>query len=122
MKPRLGLLRSREFVMKDMYTFDVDLKNAKHSYKIVCDRYENILNRLGIPFKVLQANTGSIGGIYSHEYHYMSEIGENFINTCDKCNYYIENTLDNKYLCPKCNKEMEPKNSIEVFKKMLLLK
>ncbi|POW06098.1 hypothetical protein PSHT_10518 [Puccinia striiformis] len=71
-RPRAGLLRSREFIMKDLYTFDIDPTSAIDSYKEVQQAYRRIFETIGIPFTVAQADSGAIGGATSHEYHYKS--------------------------------------------------
>ncbi|KAJ3222074.1 hypothetical protein HK099_002728 [Clydaea vesicula] len=76
LRPRGGLLRGKEFLMKDLYTFDVDEKNAMQTYEDVTTAYDKIFKKIGIPFVKAEADTGNIGGSRSHEYHYLSDDNE----------------------------------------------
>ncbi|XP_058805334.1 probable proline--tRNA ligase, mitochondrial [Phymastichus coffea] len=120
MKPRLGLLRSREFIMKDMYTFDANSKNAMDTYEIVHNAYRKIFDALKIPYMKVIANSGIMGGYLSHEYHYLSNVGENSITYCKTCNYYQEDQTILITNCPNCNKELDRNNSVEVGHTFLL--
>ncbi|MDD5922606.1 MAG: proline--tRNA ligase [Eubacteriales bacterium] len=84
-RPRFGLLRSREFFMKDAYSFDVDQEGLDRSYDIMYDAYNRIFNRLSLTFKPVEADTGAIGGSNSHEFTAFSEVGESDIVLCDNC-------------------------------------
>lgn len=86
-RPRGGLLRGREFTMKDMYSFDVSEQAAHESYKQVQTAYNAFFGELGVPFVVAEADSGAIGGSLSHEYHYLSAAGEDTVVTCTECNY-----------------------------------
>ncbi len=86
-RPRFGLLRAREFVMKDLYTFDVDAESALQTYRDVSGAYERILNRLGLPWMRVEADSGLIGGDCSHEYHVPATVGEDMLLHCDSCGY-----------------------------------
>ncbi|KAJ3154980.1 hypothetical protein HDU86_004500 [Geranomyces michiganensis] len=86
-RPRSGLLRAREFVMKDMYTFDVSEEAAMKTYGEVRGAYDRILSALGIPFAAAEADTGNIGGTRSHEYHFLSKAGEDTVLLCEWCGY-----------------------------------
>ncbi|KAJ3391077.1 hypothetical protein HDU92_000143 [Lobulomyces angularis] len=87
LRPRGGLLRGKEFLMKDLYTFDVDEKNAMQTYEDVTTAYDKIFKKIGIPFVKAEADTGNIGGSRSHEYHYLSDVGEDSILICKNCNH-----------------------------------
>lgn len=78
-RPRFGLLRTREFLMKDAYSFDVDQDNLKKSYENIHNAYVRIFTRIGLNFRVVLADTGSIGGISSQEFHVLAENGEDTI-------------------------------------------
>ncbi|XP_016839278.1 probable proline--tRNA ligase, mitochondrial isoform X2 [Nasonia vitripennis] len=119
-KPRLGLLRSREFIMKDLYTFDLDADSAKCTYEEVSDAYKKIFERIGIPYKKVIADTGIIGGSISHEYHYVSDIGEDVILSCKSCKYEVDKVDEPKTRCPKCEEPLISTNSIEVGHTFLL--
>ena len=75
-RPRFGLMRAREFIMKDAYSFDVDEEQAKKSYEKMHSAYTNIFSRLGAPFRVVRAVSGEIGGDRSEEFHILAEHGE----------------------------------------------
>lgn len=86
-RPRFGLLRGREFVMKDAYSFDADLASAEESYKLMYDAYMRIFSRLGLKFRSVEADTGSIGGKFSHEFMILADTGEDTIAFCENCNF-----------------------------------
>ena len=86
-RPRFGLMRGREFVMKDAYSFDKDEEGANASYKSMYDAYVRIFRCLGLEFRPVQADSGSIGGSYSHEFMVLAETGEDTIATCPKCDF-----------------------------------
>ena len=100
-RPRFGLMRGREFIMKDSYSFDVDEKGLDVSYKTMYDTYSRIFDRFHLNYKVVLADTGAIGGSESHQFMALSEIGESNIIYCDHCNYAADeekaNTLDDTY-------------------------
>ncbi|KAJ1344457.1 proline-tRNA ligase [Batrachochytrium salamandrivorans] len=87
LRPRSGLLRAREFIMKDMYSFDSSEEAALDTYTLVQSAYHRILSRIGIPFVVAEADTGNIGGTRSHEYHFTSSVGEDTVLACSECGY-----------------------------------
>jgi hypothetical protein len=120
-KPRLGLLRSREFIMKDMYTFDFNSEHAADTYDIVNNAYNSILNCIGIPHIKLLADTGTIGGSISHEYHYLSDIGEDVIYLCSNCNHYEGRFMQTESYCPNCKQPYEQINSVEVRTIVLII-
>lgn len=72
-RPRGGLLRLREFLMKDMYSFDATLKAAQESYEAACEAYDKIFQALQLPVLMVEASCGDMGGSKSHEYHLISE-------------------------------------------------
>lgn len=86
-RPRFGLMRGREFVMKDGYSFDTDEAASKVSYKKMYDAYMRIFSRCGLEFRPVEAATGAIGGTLSHEFQVIAESGEDAIFFCDKCDY-----------------------------------
>ncbi len=86
-RPRSGVLRSREFIMKDAYSFDRDLKGLDASYKKMYDAYCAIFTRCGLKFLAVEADTGIMGGDVSHEFMVISESGEDTIVHCAKCGY-----------------------------------
>ncbi|KAL9031735.1 MAG: hypothetical protein Q9196_000283 [Gyalolechia fulgens] len=86
-RPRQGLLRTREFLMKDLYTFDVTLEKALVTYRRVCKAYDNFFNELRIRFVIARAASGDIGGSLSHEYHIPTTSGEDTLIQCGSCTY-----------------------------------
>lgn len=86
-RPRFGVMRAREFIMKDAYSFDVDEKCAEESYQKMFDAYCRIFTRCGLRFKAVEAETGQIGGSFSHEFMVLAETGEETIASCPRCTY-----------------------------------
>jgi len=86
-RPRGGLLRVREFIMKDLYSFDADEAGLDESYQNMCQAYRNIYARLGLPTLVVEADSGAIGGKESHEFMVLTEGGEDEIIHCSNCGY-----------------------------------
>ncbi len=86
-RPRFGLMRGREFIMKDAYSFDVDEKAADASYDKMYRAYRRIFERCGLNFRAVEADTGSIGGSQSHEFMVLAESGEDAIVSCTGCAY-----------------------------------
>ena len=86
-RPRFGVIRSREFVMKDAYSFDVDEEGLDKSYRIMYDAYRRIFDRLGLDYTVVDADSGAMGGSGSQEFMVKSPIGEDAICFCDACGY-----------------------------------
>lgn len=84
-RPRFGLMRSREFIMKDAYSFDRDFEGLDKSYDEMYKAYEKIFTRCGLTFRPVEADTGAIGGSNSHEFTALSEVGESEIAYCEKC-------------------------------------
>ena len=84
-RPRFGLMRSREFIMKDAYSFDRDFEGLDESYRQMYEAYERIFTRCGLTFRPVEADTGAIGGSNSHEFTALSEVGESEIAYCEKC-------------------------------------
>ena len=78
-RPRFGLMRSREFIMKDAYSFDENLENLQKNYDMVSQAYCNILKRCGLSFKVVEADSGTIGGLASQEFMVLTDVGEDEI-------------------------------------------
>lgn len=84
-RPRFGLMRSREFMMKDCYSFDRDEAGLDLSYQKMYDAYTNVFNRCGLKFRPVEADTGAIGGSGSHEFTALSDVGESEIAYCESC-------------------------------------
>lgn len=94
-RPRSGLLRGREFIMKDAYSFDTSEENALQTYQNMVEAYYRVFEELKVPFVKADADTGEIGGSLSHEWHYVHSSGEDTLFTCSECNnsLNIEKTL-----------------------------
>jgi prolyl-tRNA synthetase len=86
-RPRFGLMRGREFIMKDAYSFDMDEKAADSSYEKMYRAYRRIFERCGLNFRAVEADTGSIGGSSSHEFMVLADSGEDAIVSCSTCEY-----------------------------------
>lgn len=86
-RPRYGLIRVREFIMKDAYSFDIDEAGLHESYKKMFHAYENIMERCDLTYKIVKADTGAMGGSLSEEFQAITEIGEDVVVTCDGCDF-----------------------------------
>ena len=123
-RPRQGLLRTREFLMKDLYTFDSSQEAALETYEIVRQAYRAFFEELKLPFIVAEADSGNIGGDLSHEYHIASEKGEDQVYSCDGCNVAFNEEIlsTNNNLtkdqdtcsCPRCSRMMTCQTTIEL--------
>lgn len=86
-RPRFGVMRAREFVMKDAYSFHADMECLEKTYKIMYRTYDQIFSRLGLRFRAVAADTGSMGGSSSHEFHVLADSGEDSIVFCPDSDY-----------------------------------
>ncbi|OIO71344.1 MAG: proline--tRNA ligase [Zetaproteobacteria bacterium CG_4_10_14_0_2_um_filter_55_20] len=86
-RPRFGLLRGREFIMKDAYSFHADEADLAREYQSMFAAYQRIFSRFGLTFRAVEADTGSIGGNDSHEFHVLADSGEDLIAHCGGCDY-----------------------------------
>ncbi|PRT56167.1 putative proline--tRNA ligase, mitochondrial [Wickerhamiella sorbophila] len=115
LRPRGGLLRTREFLMQDLYTFDETREGAYTAYANVQEAYHGIFKEIGVPYVVVEAENGTMGGDLSHEFHFLAEQGEDHILHCKSCgnNDQVEKVgvLDS---CRKCGGELSTVNGIEV--------
>ncbi len=87
LRPRAGLMRGREFIMKDAYSFHADEADAKREYRNMYDTYARVFTRCGLAFRAVEADSGNIGGSLSHEFQVLAETGEDALLACDKCDY-----------------------------------
>lgn len=92
-RPRQGLLRGREFLMKDLYTFDVTEEKAMETYADISKAYRGFLDDINLPYLVADAASGSMGGSHSHEYHFASQQGEDLIISCRSCGYTVNEEM-----------------------------
>ncbi|OLL25559.1 putative proline--tRNA ligase, mitochondrial [Neolecta irregularis DAH-3] len=124
-RPRGGLLRGREFLMNDLYTFDASEAAAMQTYDAVQAAYYRLFKTIGVPFVVAEAESGNIGGDKSHEYHYLSSSipefgalltigGEDKVLVCERCNYAVNTERSSSPQCLQCGSQMHEKSAIEV--------
>ncbi len=86
-RPRFGVMRAREFVMKDAYSFHADFDSLKQTYEVMYDTYTRIFTRMGLQFRAVAADTGAIGGSNSHEFHVLADSGEDGLAYCPTSDY-----------------------------------
>jgi len=86
-RPRFGLMRGREFIMKDAYSFHADFADCQREYQNMYDAYRRIFDRCGLTYRPVEADTGAIGGTLSHEFQVLAASGEDAIVSCEKCGY-----------------------------------
>jgi prolyl-tRNA synthetase len=86
-RPRFGLMRGREFIMKDAYSFHTDVEDCRREYDNMYETYKRIFTRCGLRFRPVEADTGTIGGSLSHEFQVLAESGEDAIVSCNSCDY-----------------------------------
>lgn len=110
-RPRFGVLRAREFIMKDAYSFHPDYESLHETYEQFYIAYENITKRLGVKYVIVEADTGAIGGNVSHEFHVLAKNGEGKIFYCEKCGYAAsdEKAISGETFSPNSN---EPKKEM----------
>ncbi|XP_053660111.1 probable proline--tRNA ligase, mitochondrial [Anopheles marshallii] len=124
MKPRFGLMRAKEFLMKDLYTFDVDRAHCRETYEEVNEVYGRLFSEIGVPFVKVAGDSGTMGGSVSHEYHFPSELGEDQLIQCTRCgmhsNAELFPTLAQR--CKSCNgsETLEQQPGIEVAHAFIL--
>lgn len=108
-RPRFGLMRGREFIMKDAYSFDVDEEASIKSYYLMYDAYTAIFKRCGLKFKAVDASTGAIGGELSHEFQVLADSGEDTILSCSKCDYAanVEKAVSDRVLAAPDRSNLE---------------
>ncbi len=102
-RPRFGVLRSKEFIMKDAYSFDVDYDGLNKSYKLMYDAYCRIFDRCGLDYIVVEADSGAMGGDVSHEFMVPSSVGEDILIRCLKCGYSANRERAESAPIPKDN-------------------
>ena len=86
-RPRFGLMRGREFIMKDGYSFDADEAGSDETYRRMYEAYQRIFTRCGLAFRAVEADTGTIGGSFSHEFMVLAATGEDVVVICQHCDY-----------------------------------
>ena len=117
MRPRFGLMRGREFIMKDAYTFSDTDEDLDKWYKLFSDAYTKIFKRCGLETKIVSSDTGQIGGDEADEFMVMSEVGEDTITFCQSCSYAANQEhsgLKKGDVCPDCGGTIDEAKGIEV--------
>lgn len=104
-RPRFGLIRVREFIMKDAYSFDKDEAGLDESYAVMKNAYNNIYDRLGLEYRIVKADTGAMGGTLSEEYQAVTDIGEDTLVLCDKCDYAVNMEVAGNTIIPSEEEE-----------------
>ncbi|QER42588.1 proline--tRNA ligase [Thermodesulfobacterium sp. TA1] len=112
-RPRFGIMRAREFIMKDAYSFDANEEGLEKSYQKMYDTYHRIFESCGLRFKAVEAHTGAIGGDVSHEFMVLAETGEDTIAFCEACGY-----ASNIELTPAETSETYPYESSKPLEKV----
>ncbi len=110
-RPRFGLIRGCEFIMKDAYSFDVDEEGLEKNYRLMYEAYLKIFARAGLNCLITEADSGVMGGKVSHEFMAPASSGEDSVFVCPKCNYATTNRIEK---CPKCALDIEEKKAIEI--------
>jgi prolyl-tRNA synthetase len=117
MRPRFGLMRGREFIMKDAYTFSATDEGLDEWYRLFTKAYIDIFKRCGLDTRIVNSDVGQIGGDEADEFMVMSEVGEDNITYCEKCSYAANQEhsgLNEGDPCPKCNAPVKVAKGIEV--------
>lgn len=112
-RPRYGLIRVREFIMKDAYSFDVDENGLDISYNKMKNAYDKIFDRLNVKYKMVRSDTGAMGGSLSEEYQAITDIGEDVIVLCDKCDYAANMEVAEKSLPNSLESDCKEKELVE---------
>ena len=114
-RPRFGLMRGREFIMKDCYSFDINEQESMKTYQRMFEAYQKIFARCGLEYRPVEAGTGAIGGTVSHEFHVLASSGEDEIYACDTCDFAAstEKVPEDKK-CPQCLVSLQSHRGIEV--------
>lgn len=113
-RPRFGLIRSCEFIMKDAYSFDKDEDGLKINYALMLDAYNKIFSRCGLKFYSVEADSGVMGGSISHEFMVPASEGEDAVLLCEACGHAVPFKDSKIESCPKCGKNLVKVNTLEV--------
>jgi len=114
-RPRFGLMRGREFLMKDAYSFHATTDDMEREFALMEETYKKIFTRLGLDFKVVEADSGAIGGAGSKEFMVLADSGEDTIMVCDSCDFgaNVEVVAEDEKVCPKCGGALSQTKGIE---------
>ena len=107
-RPRFGLMRSKEFLMKDAYSFDTSLEAADASYMAMFNAYQRVFERCGLKAYPVEADTGDIGGKFSHEFHVLADAGEDGIAVCEACKYAANLEKAERKVAPRADAPCGP--------------
>ena len=116
-RARFGLIRGKEFLMKDLYSFHTDIEDLERYYWVVADAYKKIFSRLGLPVKVTEAAGGDFTKEYTHEFQVLALAGEDTIFYCSKCDFSQNKEVAKVGVsdaCPKCGGKIQEARGIEV--------
>ncbi len=113
-RPKSGVLRTREFLMKDSYSFDKDEAGLEENYKKHAEAYYRIFNRCGLHFYQVQSDPGMMGGATAHEFMAPSPVGEDEIALCQTCGYAANREIEKGGTCPKCSAPLKTEKAIEI--------
>ncbi|EEB07154.1 proline-tRNA ligase [Schizosaccharomyces japonicus yFS275] len=115
-RPRGGLLRAKEFLMMDLYTYDATKEAAEKTYERVFQSFHRIFRAIGLPYTVAEAQQGTMGGAYSHEFHYLNEVGEDVVLRCPQCLHAANTDAYHGSIdkCVHCGGELLQQKCIEV--------
>ncbi|MCF6765316.1 proline--tRNA ligase [Thiotrichales bacterium 19S3-7] len=113
-RPRFGVMRAREFIMKDAYSFHIDKASLNETYQVMYQTYVNILNRLGLKFRAVEADAGAIGGSITHEFQVLAESGEDLIYYSDGSDY-AANVEKATYLLPDVSQRLNAAETLTKF-------
>ncbi len=114
-RPRFGILRGREFIMKDAYSFSASEEDARRIYAVMQETYARIFTRMGLDCRMVEADSGLIGGNHSHEFMVLAQSGEDTVLLCEKCSWAsnVEKAPEAR-LCPACGEPVVSRTAIEV--------
>ena len=112
-RSRYGLIRVREFLMKDAYSFDIDEKGLNESYNNMYNAYKKIFTRLGLDYRIVKSDTGAMGGLLSEEFQAITDIGEDELVLCDECGYAANSEVaKTTLLTEESTEELKPRELV----------
>lgn len=113
-RPRFGVMRAREFMMKDAYSFHLDKKSLEQTYEVMYQAYQNIFKKLGLDFRAVKADTGNIGGSASHEFQVIAQSGEDILAFSDESDYAVNIELIDKHKIKEGDASPDGKGKIKL--------
>jgi prolyl-tRNA synthetase len=113
-RPRFGLVRGCEFIMKDAYSFDRDQSGLEKNYQAMYEAYKKIFSRAGLEIVITEADSGVMGGDVSHEFMVPAESGEDTVGVCPGCGFTVSNPPQETKSCPKCREALSFQQAIEI--------